>query len=173
MAVAAIVIQFSECFQTLWPVWFCRSSKELLLTPVVISRNDKEKVLIESSINSIRISIAVKQVTSQSHRFLIYWGLPPGHLAPIPMVTLFTKPLISSDSCMSKPHSHSYRCVFYEPLISSDSCILSPSCHGYSFFYKPLISSNSCMSKPHSHSYNFHKFLISSSTVVVSLWALI
>lgn len=37
-------------------------SKELLLTPVIISRNDKEKVLIESSINSMRISIAVKQV---------------------------------------------------------------------------------------------------------------
>lgn len=39
-----------------------RSSKELLLTPVVISRNEKEKVLIEGSINSLRISIAVKQV---------------------------------------------------------------------------------------------------------------
>lgn len=38
-----------------------RSSKELLLNPVVISRNEKEKVLIESSVNSIRISIAVKQ----------------------------------------------------------------------------------------------------------------
>jgi len=38
-----------------------RSSKELLLTPVVISRNEKEKVLIEGSVNSLRISIAVKQ----------------------------------------------------------------------------------------------------------------
>ncbi|KAK3101950.1 hypothetical protein FSP39_007576 [Pinctada imbricata] len=38
-----------------------KSSKELLLTPVVISRNEKEKVLIEGSINSIRISIAIKQ----------------------------------------------------------------------------------------------------------------
>jgi len=38
-----------------------RSSKELLLTPVTISRNEKEKVLIEGSINSLRISIAVKQ----------------------------------------------------------------------------------------------------------------
>lgn len=42
----------------------CRSSKELLLQPVVISRNDKEKVLIEGSINSVRVSIAVKQVIS-------------------------------------------------------------------------------------------------------------
>lgn len=38
-----------------------RTSKELLLNPVVISRNDKERVLIEASINSVRISIAIKQ----------------------------------------------------------------------------------------------------------------
>lgn len=43
-----------------------RSSKELLLQPVVISRNDKEKVLIEGSINSVRVSIAVKQVLSKT-----------------------------------------------------------------------------------------------------------
>ncbi|KAK2489728.1 hypothetical protein MC885_013152 [Smutsia gigantea] len=40
------------------PRW---SSKELLLQPVTISRNEKEKVLIEGSINSVRVSIAVKQ----------------------------------------------------------------------------------------------------------------
>ncbi|KAJ8683829.1 hypothetical protein QAD02_019621 [Eretmocerus hayati] len=39
-----------------------RASKELLLTPVLISRNANEKILIESSVNSMRISIAVKQV---------------------------------------------------------------------------------------------------------------
>ena len=38
-----------------------RTSKELLLNPVIISRNEKERVLIESSINSVRISIAIKQ----------------------------------------------------------------------------------------------------------------
>lgn len=38
-----------------------KTSKELLLTPVVIARNEREKTLIESSINSIRVSIAVKQ----------------------------------------------------------------------------------------------------------------
>ena len=48
------------------PLSFCvlRSSKELLLQPVTISRNEKEKVLIEGSINSVRVSIAVKQVSS-------------------------------------------------------------------------------------------------------------
>jgi actin related protein 2/3 complex subunit 4 len=39
----------------------CRQNKELLLNPVVISRNKGEKVLIEGSINSIRISIKIKQ----------------------------------------------------------------------------------------------------------------
>ena len=38
-----------------------QESAEMLLTPVVISRNEKEKVLIESSVNSIRVSIAIKQ----------------------------------------------------------------------------------------------------------------
>ncbi|CAG5127155.1 unnamed protein product, partial [Candidula unifasciata] len=38
-----------------------KNNKELLLTPVVISRNEREKVLIEGSINSLRISIAIKQ----------------------------------------------------------------------------------------------------------------
>jgi len=38
-----------------------RANKELLLNGVVITRNDKEKVLIEPSINSVRISILIKQ----------------------------------------------------------------------------------------------------------------
>jgi len=45
-----------------WRLLYCSTSKELLLTPVIISRNEKEKVLIEGSVNSLRISIAVKQV---------------------------------------------------------------------------------------------------------------
>jgi len=39
----------------------CRNNKELLLNPLVVSRNENEKVLIETSINSMRISICVKQ----------------------------------------------------------------------------------------------------------------
>lgn len=37
------------------------TSKELLLTPLVVSRNKQERVLIEPSVNAVRISIAVKQ----------------------------------------------------------------------------------------------------------------
>ncbi|CAD5208723.1 unnamed protein product [Bursaphelenchus xylophilus] len=38
-----------------------RTSKELLLQPVIIARNKNERVLIEGSINSVRLSISVKQ----------------------------------------------------------------------------------------------------------------
>jgi len=38
-----------------------RQNKELLLQPVVISRNANERVLVEGSINSLRISIHIKQ----------------------------------------------------------------------------------------------------------------
>jgi len=38
-----------------------RESPELLLNPVIVSRNEKERVLIEASINSVRVSIAIKQ----------------------------------------------------------------------------------------------------------------
>lgn len=37
------------------------SSPELLLNPLTVSRNENEKVLIEPSINSIRVSIKIKQ----------------------------------------------------------------------------------------------------------------
>ncbi|CAI4230525.1 unnamed protein product [Auanema sp. JU1783] len=38
-----------------------RTSKELLMTPVVVARNKQERVLIEPSVNSVRISIAIKK----------------------------------------------------------------------------------------------------------------
>lgn len=37
------------------------SSKEVVLNPLVVSRNENEMVLIETSINSIRVSIKIKQ----------------------------------------------------------------------------------------------------------------
>jgi actin related protein 2/3 complex subunit 4 len=50
-----------------------RSSKEVLLTPLTISRNENERVLIEPSINSIRMSIKIKQAdeieTILAHKF--------------------------------------------------------------------------------------------------------
>lgn len=38
-----------------------RDSKELLLKPIKISRNENEMVLIEPSINSVRLSVCIKQ----------------------------------------------------------------------------------------------------------------
>ncbi|KAG8760431.1 Arp complex subunit [Serendipita sp. 396] len=37
------------------------TSHEVLLNPLVISRNEKEQVLIEGSVNSVRMSIRIKQ----------------------------------------------------------------------------------------------------------------
>ena len=65
---------------------FCmciRSSKELLMTPVVVSRNEKERVQIESSVNSVRISIAIKQVCTcvNVHVSVCVLALNPGSLS--------------------------------------------------------------------------------------------
>ncbi len=38
-----------------------RGSKELLLQPVVITRSEREAVLVEPSINSVRVSVRIKQ----------------------------------------------------------------------------------------------------------------
>ena len=55
-----------------------RTSKELLLEPLIISRNENEKVCIEPSINAIRFSICIKQadeieeiLTRRFSRFLM------------------------------------------------------------------------------------------------------
>ena len=37
-------------------------SHELLMNPVFISRNKQEKVLIESSVNSVRVSVCLKKL---------------------------------------------------------------------------------------------------------------
>lgn len=38
-----------------------RFDKELLLNPIVISRSPQERILIEGSVNAVRISIKIKQ----------------------------------------------------------------------------------------------------------------
>ena len=37
------------------------TSPEVLLQPLIVSRNEHERVLIEPSVNSLRLSIAIKQ----------------------------------------------------------------------------------------------------------------
>lgn len=44
-----------------------KQSTELLLQPVVVSRNKDEKVLIEASVNAMRISIKIKQKDDMEH----------------------------------------------------------------------------------------------------------
>jgi len=43
------------------------SSPELLLNPLTISRNENERVFIEPSVNSVRVSIKIKQADEIEH----------------------------------------------------------------------------------------------------------
>lgn len=45
----------------LWSFLSSRMDQELLLNPLIIARNENERVLIEGSINSVRVSIKIKQ----------------------------------------------------------------------------------------------------------------
>lgn len=44
-----------------------RLNKELLLNPVIICRNENEKCMIESSVNSVRVSLCIKQADEIEH----------------------------------------------------------------------------------------------------------
>lgn len=44
-----------------------QTSPEVLLTPLTIARNENERVLIEPSINSVRVSIKIKQADEIEH----------------------------------------------------------------------------------------------------------
>jgi actin related protein 2/3 complex subunit 4 len=44
-----------------------QTSPEVLLQPLTIARNENERVLIEPSINSVRISIKIKQADEIEH----------------------------------------------------------------------------------------------------------
>lgn len=44
-----------------------QSSPEVLLNPLTVARNENERVLIEPSINSVRISIKIKQADEIEH----------------------------------------------------------------------------------------------------------
>ncbi|KAG2182556.1 hypothetical protein INT43_007487 [Umbelopsis isabellina] len=50
-----------------------QTSKEVIMNPLTISRNENEQVLIETSVNSVRISIKIKQAddieTILCHKF--------------------------------------------------------------------------------------------------------
>ena len=44
-----------------------QTSPEVVLTPLSIARNESERVLIEPSINSVRVSIRIKQADEIEH----------------------------------------------------------------------------------------------------------
>lgn len=44
-----------------------RTSPELILNPLTVSRNQEERVLIEPSVNSVRVSLKIKQADEIEH----------------------------------------------------------------------------------------------------------
>ena len=51
------------CFvESILTCLLCSNVAEILLNPIIISRSDKEKILIEGAANSVRISIKIKQL---------------------------------------------------------------------------------------------------------------
>ena len=44
-----------------------RTSPELILNPLTVSRNQEERVLIEPSVNSVRVSLRIKQADEIEH----------------------------------------------------------------------------------------------------------
>jgi hypothetical protein len=52
------------------------SSPEVLLNPLTVSRNENEKVLIEPSINSVRVSIKIKQADEIEHILVHKFKIP-------------------------------------------------------------------------------------------------
>ena len=56
-----------QCSDSNVPEIEAATSPELLLNPLTISRNENEKVLIEPSVNSIRVSIRIKQADEIEH----------------------------------------------------------------------------------------------------------
>lgn len=86
------------------------SSPEVLLNPLVVSRNENERVLVEPSINSVRVSIKIKQADEIEHilvhkftRFLTQRAEAFFILRRKPVKVCF---LLSSDQ--STLHAHFY-----------------------------------------------------------------
>jgi len=93
-----------------------RSSKELILNPVIISRNDKERVLIEASVNSVRISIAIKQADEIEkilvHKFTRFLMMRADNFVilrrkPVTNIDSHGKPVIDGKTSSSHTHSSS------------------------------------------------------------------
>ncbi|GJD03851.1 putative arp2 3 complex 20 kda subunit protein [Colletotrichum higginsianum] len=63
----AVQLRFSNRRTTQCPRDRGAKLPEVLLTPLTIARNENERVLIEPSINSVRISIKIKQADEIEH----------------------------------------------------------------------------------------------------------
>lgn len=107
-----------------------RTSRELLLNPVVISRNEKERVLVEASVNSVRISIAIKQA-DEIERILVHKFTRFLMMRADNFVILRRKPVSGTDG---RPES-----VNGEPAAGYDISFLITNFHTESMYRYKLI----------------------------------
>ena len=66
------------------------------MAPVVIARNEQEKCLIEGSVNSVRISILIKQ-SDELEKVLVDRSVTHADAAPRPLPCSPARPLQSDD----------------------------------------------------------------------------
>lgn len=81
------------------------TSPEVLLHPLVVSRNESERVLIEPSVNSIRLSISIKQA-DDIERILCHQFTRFMMMRAEGFVILRRKPIAVSNSCPVRKISH-------------------------------------------------------------------
>jgi hypothetical protein len=84
-----------------------RGSKEVLLNPLTISRNENERVLVEPSVNSIRVSIKIKQA-DEIERILCHKFTRFLMQRAEGFIVLRRKPIKVRLSAPSPPYSLSY-----------------------------------------------------------------
>ncbi|KAL3894629.1 MAG: hypothetical protein SGCHY_005165 [Lobulomycetales sp.] len=88
------------------------SSKEVVLNPLVISRNENEMVLIETSINSIRVSIKIKQTDDiekiLAHKFTRFLMMRAESFVILRRKPIQVSPAVISFSLYEKPYNISF-----------------------------------------------------------------
>lgn len=102
-----------------------RTSKEVLLNPLTISRNENERVLIEPSINSIRLSIKIKQADEIErilcHKFTRFM------MQRAESFIVLRRKAVPVSLCSLRPHSF---LLFHNPISLRDtSCRIACSFH--------------------------------------------
>jgi hypothetical protein len=109
-----------------------RSSKELLLNPLTICRTETERVLIEPSVNAVRVSILIKQaddterilchkftsfLMQRAEQFIIMRRKPTAGCVPLPLAlpATTTTTTTTTPAAATPAAFYSYDCCYPPP----------------------------------------------------------